>query len=249
MTKAPRFIVTRPQPECSRWVSAIEAQGLSAVALPLIDIVSTPFTLDASKRYAAVMFVSRSAVDGFFKFQTVDALQALRVLVTGPGTAASLMGRGLAQSGIDQPCFADGQFDSEALWRVVGSRDWRGKQVLVVRGANRWGEAGGRNWLADQLVHAGASVDFVVAYERRLPALSDANRLVLEHPVAGDVCLFSSSQAVAHLRALWPMQDWSGSRALTTHPRIQTAAQQAGFGKVDVVRPLLPDIIAWLKAN
>ena len=36
---AMRVIVTRPEPECSRWVRAMQAEGLSAAALPLIEIV------------------------------------------------------------------------------------------------------------------------------------------------------------------------------------------------------------------
>ena len=245
-TKSMRVIVTRPEPECSRWVDAMRLEGLSAVALPLIEIASIPFVFDASQNYDAFVFVSRSAVAGFFKIQSIAALQGSRVLVSGLGTAASLMQHGLQVDVIDAPAVDAKQFDSEALWRVVGVRNWQGKRLLVVRGANNLGEQEGRPWLADQLTAAGAVVDFVVTYERRLPMLQATQDEALA-VTAKDVWLFSSSQAIQHLKLLAPSKDWSSCQALTTHPRIQLAAYEAGFGDVHVVRPVLADVIAKLK--
>ena len=47
------------------------------------------------------------------------------------------------------------QFDSEALWRLVGKRDWNGRRVLIVRGRTLSASAGdgstpGRDWLMRQ---------------------------------------------------------------------------------------------------
>ncbi len=249
-----RVIVTRPEPECSRWVSAMQAEGLSAVALSLIEIASIPFVLDAMQSYDAFVFVSRSAVEGFFKFVKKEALQAKRCLVSGLGTRAALIQHGLQDGLIDAPDSNSNQFDSEALWAVSGKRNWQGKRVLVVRGANNLGEQEGRPWLADQLIAAGATVDFVATYERRLPNLTDAQRVLLQAmpdkastSANQDIWLFSSSQAIQHLTLLVPSKNWATSEALVTHPRIQIAAYGAGFGKVVAVRPVLADVMAALK--
>ena len=49
--------------------------------------------------------------------------------------------------------------------------------------------------------------------------------------------LFSSSEAVQHLRSLAPGADWSGALALASHPRIAAAARAVGFGRVEAVSP------------
>ena len=223
-------------------------QALPAVALPLIDIAPVPFAWDASACYDAFVFVSRSAVEGFFQSQTSNALQAARCLVTGPGTRAALIQCGLAADRIDAPPTDAAQFDSEALWQVIGQRDWSNKRVCVVRGSNYLGEPEGRSWLADKLLEAGAIVEFVTTYQRRLPVLSDAAREVLQNPLTDDVWVFSSSQAIGHLKLLLPSKDWSQSRAITTHDRIFIAAKGAGFGQVAITRPVLADVVAALKA-
>jgi uroporphyrinogen-III synthase len=243
---ARRVIVTRPEPECSRWVEAMRLEGLSAAALPLIEIVSIPFAFDAAQSYDAFVFVSRSAVDGFLKSVKKEALEAKRCLVSGLGTRAALIQHGLQEGLIDAPDSNSNQFDSEALWAVSGKRDWRGKRVLIVRGANNLGEQEGRPWLADQLTAAGAVVDFVATYERRLPVLTEAGRSVLQNPQAGDVWLFSSSQSIAHLKLLLPSRDWKTSRAIATHDRIGISAMGAGFGDVKITRPVLADVMKAL---
>ena len=245
-----RVIVTRPEPECSRWVSAMQAEGLSAVALPLIEISSIPFAFDTSHNYDAFVFVSRSAVDGFFKVVKQEALQAKRCLASGLGTRAALIQYGLQEGFIDAPDSHSNQFDSEALWTVSSQRDWRGKRVLIVRGANSWGEQEGRPWLADQLTAAGAVVDFVATYERRLPNLTGEQSALLQSTQDGashDIWLFSSSQSIAHLKLLLPSRNWKTSRAIATHERIVSSALRAGFGKVTVTRPVLADVVAVVK--
>jgi uroporphyrinogen-III synthase len=232
----------------------MQAQGLPAVALPLIEIAFTPFVWDSSARFDACVFVSRSAVEGFFKAQTLDALQASRCLVTGLGTRAALIQHGLAADRIDAPDPSAAQFDSEALWQVIGKRNWQGQRISVVRGSNYAGETEGRSWLADQLQSAGAQLDFATTYQRRLPVLSQASRQVLENRITdsktqeetNDVWVFSSSQALAHLKLLVPSMDWSKTRAIATHERIFIAAKGAGYGKVQICRPTLADVIASL---
>ncbi|MCJ7799299.1 MAG: uroporphyrinogen-III synthase, partial [Polaromonas sp.] len=121
--------------------------------------------------YAACLFVSGNAVDHFFKSnqalaQTGSCESAIeniangmpgavssgvRFMAPGPGTVAALAAAGIPAGQIDAPAANALQFDSEALWDVVGQRDWQGSRVLVVRGqdSGAHGEApsSGRDWI------------------------------------------------------------------------------------------------------
>lgn len=259
--------MTRPERDARRWVEALQQRGLQAEALPLIDIRALPDspavqeawrTLDS---YAALMFVSGNAVDSFFAsneapahMQNRDAAinsgaNTPRFMAPGPGTVAALAAAGVPASRIDAPAADAAQFDSEALWSLVGQRDWQGRRVLIVRGQSASAEAGaganGRDWLARQWRAGGAQVEFLAVYQRRAPVFDAAQLQIIEHAARdGSVWLFSSSEAVAHL----PPQDWSQARAIATHPRIADAARAAGWGVVAESRPALEDIVASIES-
>ena len=121
--------------------------------------------------------------------------------------------------------------------------------MLIVRGGDADGASAGRDWLADQVAAAGGRAEMVVSYLRKPPQPSPAQlQQAVDAARGGDVWLFSSSQAVAHLRALLPQQDWSQARAVATHARIAQAARRAGFGVVCESRPALEAIVAALES-
>ncbi|WP_439113918.1 uroporphyrinogen-III synthase [Hydrogenophaga sp.] len=268
-------IVTRPEPEAGSWVRALLADGWPAQALPLITIAepadkgvrerleqARAHWLDAD----AIMFVSAAAVQHFFS----DAVQAPpgasvrpRFWAPGPGTARALAlalaARGLGPEHIDAPAADAVQFDSETLWPVVAPQLRPGQRILIVRGASEVsasepaGQAlagNGRDWLIRQCQAAGALVDACVAYERRAPAATPAVQAGLNAASApGSVWLFSSSEALAHLRRMAPQCHWVQATALATHPRIAATARAAGFGSVVETRPALPDVLRALESN
>ncbi|MDR7375559.1 uroporphyrinogen-III synthase [Rhodoferax ferrireducens] len=255
-------IVTRPAQDGLRWVRELAALGIRSTALPLIDIgpaadaqpVRQAWQQLAS--YQAAMFVSGNAVQHFYALnrplaQSMPSQAAIktRAWATGPGTVAALRQAGVEPAQIDAPDAAAGQFDSEALWHIVAPRVQPGSRVLIVRGGDHTGESAGRSWLAEQLAAAGAQVDTVVAYERRLPVFSAA-QLAQAHQACtdGSVWLFSSSEAIAHLQTLLPGQDFRPARAVATHPRIAQAARAAGFGVVCESRPTLAEIVASIES-
>ena len=261
-----RVIVTRPRREAQQWVLDLSVLGLEALALPLIEVgpVDDPADLvrvwQQMADYVGVMFVSGNAVDHFFslkphpapEFIAQDAIKT-RAWATGPGTASALVRAGVAPDRLDVPSLDAGQFDSEALWQVVGAQVQPGDRVLIVRGSDRTGStpAGqgvGREWFANRLRQAGAQAEFVVAYQRCAPEFSaQASDLAQRAASDGSVWLFSSTEAVANLSAWRPAQNWAAARALATHPRIALAAQKAGFGTVSQSRPTLPDVVAALR--
>ena len=232
---------------------------------------------NALHSYAACMFVSGNAVEYFFKpnqaiapgLRTLFAINkvankvfpsssvqfplTLRMMAPGPGTAAALLAAGVPASQIDSPAADATQFDSEALWQLVGVRDWHDKRVLLVRGLSEGAAGGGmssgRDWLTLQLQQAGAEVDTVSVYQR-LPPVLTAPQLQQAQKAASDgsVWLFSSSEAVVNLAAVPGLHgiDWSRARAVVTHPRIEAAVVAAGWGVVSGSRPALADIVATL---
>lgn len=248
-----RLIVTRPRQEAARWVQELSLHGVDTVAWPLIDIAPAgdPEPLREAWKtladYAAVMFVSASAVAGFFEEKPAStgvdpqdfAIKA-RAWAPGPGTAGALRRRGVPAGRIDSPDPVAGRFDSEALWEAVRHQVAAGDRVLIVRGddgpdspGSGDGTGRGREWLGEQLRALGVRVDHRVAYRRGPPvwtALQCAQAAVAARD--GSIWLFSSSQAVTHLQALMPSQSWQQARALTTHRRIAEAARQIGFGEV-----------------
>ncbi len=248
----PRLIVTRPQAQAEGWVQALRAKGLDAQALPLIGIAppEDPAPVVAAWQQLAqadlVMFVSANAVQQFFALRPpgLPWPDGLAAAATGPGTSAALRAAGVAV--IEEPPADATQFDSEALWARLSKRPWVGRRVWVVRGEQ------GRDWLADTLRKVGASVRFVAAYRRLPPTLGTAEEALLTAARAAPaqhVWLFSSSEAVARLGELAPGADWSASRAWCSHPRIEQAARQAGFGHVTRVGPDLDTVAALAAAG
>lgn len=294
---ARRVIVTRPAHDAGDWVRQLQHKGLAAEALPLIEIAAAPAAADVQAvtqawqsigSYAACMFVSGNAVRFFFEQkealrQHLRGLPAinnvanqylkslpptLRFMAPGPGTAAALLAAGVPAGQLDAPPPDADQFDSEALWSVVGQRDWRGRRVLVVRGVT--GQAGeasqagaslempampsmtsGRDWITRRWLAAGAEVDFVGVYERRAPVFTPAQVQRARLASAdGSVWLFSSSEAVLHLTHLPGLEgvDWSRAVAIATHPRITATVRGAGWGVVAESRPALVDIVVTLRS-
>ena len=211
------------------------------------------------------MFVSRHAVDFFFKEKQALVLddQALlaiktRAWATGPGTANALLAHGVPPDMMDSPPEQAGQFDSEALWQQVHTEVRPGDRVLIVRGDSLAadgssvadGDAGvGRDWLAQRLRDAGAQVDLVVAYQRGAPLWNSVEREVaVAGATDGAIWLFSSAEALGHLQSLLPGQDWSAARAVATHPRIAAAARATGFGVVAQARPTFAEVLASIES-
>jgi uroporphyrinogen-III synthase len=241
-----QLLVTRPQPQADEWVATLRARGVAAHALPLLQIVPErdPSAIAAWATLSAhglVVFVSPGCVKSFFALRPphADWPSDTWAAVTGPGTSQALREAGVPATAIIEPPHDAEQFDSEALWLRLEPLSWRGQWALVVRGD------GGRDWLAERLREQGAEVAFVQAYRRTLPTLSAPQRALLAAALAAPkrhCWLFSSSQAVDHLRQLAPQSDWSSGHAVATHPRIAQTLRSAGFGAVWSVRPT-PDAV------
>jgi uroporphyrinogen-III synthase len=251
-----RLLLTRAQAQAQPWTQALRERGHAVQELALIAIHPVPDpqpvlrAWQALHTYDAVMFVSASAIDHFFALRPAGTPFTARAWVTGPGSAAALLRCGLDPQQVDVPDAAQGQFDSEALWLLVGSRVVPGYRVLVVRGGSLAdadhpegdAQGAGRDWFAQQVRAADANL-------RGLPVLDDSARtLVREAAGDGTLWLFSSSEAIRNLGLLCPAQRWQDARALATHPRIAQTARALGFGVVWESRPTLAQVLASIES-
>jgi uroporphyrinogen-III synthase len=196
------------------------------------------------------MFVSAAAAEHFF-----DGARALasgprpRCWATGPGTVRALREAGVPVAAIDAPAAGAGQFDSEALWALVHAQVRDGVRVLIVRGGDAGGQPAGRAWLAREIAAAGGACDTVVAYRRFSPTLDAAARALAEEGARGEATwLFSSAEAIGHLRAALPGTSWAAAHAIATHPRIAEAARGLGFGTVRVSSPEPAALVASIES-
>ena len=253
----------------------IEALAVPLIEIrPLAQTGAIAAAWRRCRQCQAIMFVSAAAVAHFFAARPPDAdlgtpEQGPRLWAPGPGTVAALVRQGVDPRRIDAPAVGSGQYDSEALWAQVGARVQPHRQVMLVRGAARdvslpapnastqrdpspaAGDAQGegRDWLARQLVQAGAQLQWVVTYWRAAPRPQAVRQALAQHGVGDDdLWLFTSSQAIGNLRACMPGHDWSRARAIASHARIVAAAREAGFGEVQESRPALADVAASIKS-
>lgn len=270
MSLTPVVIITRPEPQASEWARALR-QDLGARAqvrvLPLIDIAGVGHSAYRERlqaaweqlpETAAAFFVSVPAVEHFFAAVPDAAARwnalEVRAWAPGRGTRHALLAAGVRPNRIDSPPQDAAQFDSETLWPLIlpqlAAAGAAGHCVLRVRGtddpqpeATLADHGSGRDWMGQQLAQAGIAVRTVVAYQRQAPQWNEAQREVARHlAAAGNLWLWSSSQALQNLQQLLPEQDFRHATALATHPRIAGKAGEAGFGRILQARPTLHDV-------
>jgi uroporphyrinogen-III synthase len=248
-----RVLVTRPAAQAIEWTQRLCAHGIDAVALPLIGIepAADSQALQAAwqsiEQQRLLVFVSPNAVESFFTQRpSASAWPAATFAASpGPGTTRSLVALGVPAAQVIEPAADAPQFDSEALWATLGTHDWRGARVLIVRGD------GGRDWLAEMLRSRGALVGNVAAYRRVAPGFDAAHRTALQAALdepTGHLWFFSSSEAIDNLMPSAPAAVWKSANALATHPKIAERARQAGFARVAEARPSFDDVVACIQS-
>lgn len=261
-----RVLVTRPPDQAREWVVRFVEHGIDAVALPLIDIGplvdSRPVAAawHALGERHALMFVSANAVVQFFAARPAGASWPVDLIAAapGPGTSATLREAGVPAGAIVEPDADAGHFDSESLWAAMSRRAWPGRSVLILRGASdeTAAQGQGREWLAERLREAGASVASLAVYRRGPPAFDAAQsqrwRAMLDAP-SRHLALISSSEALDHGEALAQAQQraeaWHALPVVATHPRIAQHARDCGFAKVIDAKAGLAELIETLKSH
>ncbi|MDI4633721.1 uroporphyrinogen-III synthase [Pelomonas sp. V22] len=247
-----RLVLTRPRPQCADWLARLAAEGIAAVALPLIAIEAGGDPRAAQAAWQRLpgallaMFVSPNAVERFFVARPQGEVWPADTLAAtvGPGSAEALRAQGVPAELLRQPPADAASFDSEHLWPLLSSLDWRGRRALILRGE------GGRDWLADRLREQGAEVEAFHIYRRSCPQLDEAEQGLLSEVQAAPgrhVWLFSSSEAIHNLASLG-FKPAPVSLAIATHPRIADTARALGWPHVVSARPDAAAVAAACRA-
>jgi uroporphyrinogen-III synthase len=142
------------------------------------------------------------------------------------------------------------KWDSEGLWQELQALgwDWKSKKIIIFKGE------GGRDWLADTLTKAGATVEAISTYTRiPLDLDNPAWHLIHEMDFSKSLWLLTSSEAVRYLGQVVKDQFPHGlqsASALCPHHNIADAAEMIGFGEVFTTEPgdeaLIKASLAWL---
>lgn len=260
----PKIVITRPRAQAEPLAQRLRAAGHDAVVLPLLEI--GPVADDGPLRaalavlpsYALVAFVSPNAVDAAFAHlaggagaaaaagggeggATAPALAPgfrwpahVAVAVVGEGSRSALERHGLDPAVPVHCPPPDGPSDSEHLLATLDLAVLRGQKVLLIRGQD------GRELMADGFRAAGAQVDVVAAYTRRIPTLTPDLSTQLHDLLADtNTWIITSSEALRGLVTLvqqCPQPDLVSKlqqqQFLVPHARIEQTARALGLPSV-----------------
>ncbi|MCC6869630.1 MAG: uroporphyrinogen-III synthase [Burkholderiales bacterium] len=222
-------LVTRPERQAGGFVRSLAALDATVVVFPAIvilpprDAATLARVRAALATYDIAIFVSANAAE--YGVPAAGAWPAaLRVLATGPGTAAALAAVGLAGAQVPTTTY-----DSEGLLLLPELVAVRDKRIVIFRGE------GGRDHLARTLRERGAHVDYAECY-RRAPPTSAAAGLV-EALLAGRIhaSTLTSREALDNLCNLLPAaarERLARAPAFVPHPAIAAHARELGFTAV-----------------
>lgn len=188
-----RILVTRPAHQAENLCRLIEAEGGTAIRLPLLTIEPVANAAEAQRRLAAAhdlwIFTSANAVR--YALPLAGGLLPARLAAIGPATAAALAAAG----GADAATPLAGA-SSDALLGLPELQDVAGRRILIVTGAD------GLNLLERGLLARGASVERAEVYRRiALPYPPETVTSALRRT---DVVIVTSGQSLEHLVRLTP---------------------------------------------
>ena len=225
-----RIVVTRPRHQAAGLSERIRAAGGLPVWFPTIDIEALRDNgeLDAAlarlAEFDLAVFVSGNAVACACARLAGAWPASVPAGATGPGTAQTLAGHGVARV-ITPPA----RFDSEGLVEELDRIGLKPRRVLIVRGE------GGREYLADTLRARGAQVECVASY-RRVPSLSDPaviGGLAAAHELDGLVVASSEGgDRLIELLGADALAWLNSAPVFVPHARIQAHLQARGLTRV-----------------
>jgi len=267
------IIITRPAGQARQLIEvltrAIEASGVGKRSLP--EILSLPLLTivpKADEHLAGhiatalgtadlAIFVSPNAIESVMRLLERDwqdlSKKIIPIGVMGGSSHLALKNHGIGLEEHPTPIIIpknNENWDSEGLWKELQSLQWswQGKKVVIFKGE------GGRDWLADTLQKAGATVEAISTYTRvPLDVDNPSWQLVREMDLSKSLWLLTSSEAVRYLGEVMKdqfTQNLNVASALCPHHNIADAAEMIGFGEVFTSEPgdeaLIKSTLAWL---
>ncbi|MDN2718015.1 uroporphyrinogen-III synthase [Janthinobacterium sp. SUN120] len=254
-------VITRPAAQAGPLAARIAALGWPVTLLPLLEIHALDGADECARLqavlarlsdYDLVAFVSPNAIDCVFAHLPAWP-PGLALAVVGEGSRMALGAHGVtdANATITSP-LDTARSDSEHLLLALDLPALRGKRVLIVRGD------GGRDYLADGLRAAGATVEFVTAYRRKVPRLTPSLRATLENLLQhNNDWIITSSEALRGLLALLGEMDaekaavvkMQQQHLIVPHARIAQTAAALGFARVTLTGSGDAGVLAALQSR
>ena len=244
------IIITRPSGQAQQLSEMLQANlrtsGIAKVALP--HMISLPLLTIVPKSDHALanqiatslhtadlaIFVSPNAIECTMrlleKSWQVLSDKPILIGVMGGSSLHALKNHGMTMADAPSKIIVPSDtahWDSEGLWHELQKLQWNwaDKKVVIFKGE------GGREWLADTLIGAGAQLEAISVYTRiPLDLESPIWHDIREIDYAQSLWLLTSSEAVRHLgQVKLPI---ASASALCSHRNIADAARQIGFGEV-----------------
>jgi uroporphyrinogen-III synthase len=253
--KANPVVITRPAAQAGVLCERVRAiRPVIAFPLleiqPLADTTSLVATLHKLHQFSLVVFVSPNAIDASFKW-IKQWPPEVAIGVVGQGSLLALAKHGVHPESHTIYFPADlQQSDSEGLLAALPLKTMHGQHALIVRGQQ------GRDLIASTLTQHGMVVQYVTAYCRSVPVLTEQRRAQIQMFLNGRFdFVFTSSEALRNLVLL--VREVAGEpgvvkmqqqRIIATHNRISDIARSLGFRHVIMSGTGDEQIIATLQS-
>jgi len=267
------IVITRPSGQARQLIEvltqAIEKSGVAKrtfpeiLSLPLLTIVPkdnlalADHIASALKDADLAIFISPNAIESVMRLLERDwqdfSKKIIPIGVMGGSSKLALQNHGIGLEETPTPIVIpknNEHWDSEGLWQELQGLkwDWTNKKIVIFKGE------GGRDWLADTLNKAGATIETISTYTRiPLDVDNPAWQAIGEMDFSKSLWLLTSSEAVRYLGDIAKdqfAQTLGSASALCPHHNIADAAELIGFGEVFTTEPgdeaLIKATLAWL---
>ncbi len=190
--KNKNIVITRPKQQASALAKNIQKVGGCTFLFPLIEItplndVATKNALLNLDNYDLVVFVSVNAVRQCIHLVGTDILKNKMLVCTGKKTANALI-----DNGLNVDFCPDKFFNSEALLSIEAFKKASvDKKIAIIRGAS------GRDYLKNNLISLGATVDYIDVYKRHCPQKDLSYLKTLSKQQKLDAILLTSASSTA----------------------------------------------------
>lgn len=236
----PRLLITRLAPDAQRLADLLNAQGIFALAQPLLCVQKTAEFANArsilTQDYDYIIAVSRNAVDYTAQALAGERWPCSSYLAVGKGTQASL--HAASGQAVQIP---NGQFDSEGLLALPCLAQLTGTKILILRGV------GGRELLAETLTARGAVVEYYQPYQRVAINLNGEMMVNKWQQQGINGAIISSVELLERLIEVVPKDAYNWLKKVTIYVpsrRVASHARALGWCDIKVLSGMLDKQIA-----
>jgi len=202
--KGKYIVITRPKHQAESFTKNMQKVGGCLLHFPLIAI--TPFNDDETKEklnglinYDMVIFVSSNAVEQCVKLIGTEILKNKIIVTTGKKTAQALVNHNLFVDFCPEK-----YFNSEALLGIKAFKEQsKAKKIAIIRGSS------GRDYLKNNLIALGSSVDYIDVYSRHCPQQNLGELKMAWGQGNLDVVLLTSASSTASFFELAKNENWT----------------------------------------